>query len=118
MTKFGDLLKGGQIGATPTVPNNVPPVVDDNPPEPLPVPDPTTNTKVKYEVETFTTVPAVTGNPLDSMPVATIETTGVPDFKSMTKVELEEFGRTVGIELDRRQSQSKLVKQLKKHLGQ
>jgi hypothetical protein len=122
MTKFGDLL-GGKIGAAPIVPNNIPPVLEDNPPEPIPVPDPSTNPiqDVKYELDTFTTVPAVAEggyNPLDSMPVATIETTGLPDFKSMTKVELEEFGRTVGIELDRRQSQSKLVKQIKKHLGQ
>ena len=34
----------------------------------------------------------------------------------MTKKELEEYGRTVGIELDRRHSHSRLVKELKAYL--
>ena len=34
----------------------------------------------------------------------------------MSKVELEEYGRTVGIELDRRYSKSKLIKELEDHL--
>ena len=32
------------------------------------------------------------------------------DFSDMSKVELEEYGRTVGIELDPRYSKSKLIK--------
>ena len=39
-----------------------------------------------------------------------------PDFSSMSKLELESFGRTIGIELDRRFSKNKLVKQLKEHI--
>ena len=39
-----------------------------------------------------------------------------PDFSSMTKLELETFGRTIGIELDRRLSKNKLVKQLQDHI--
>ena len=37
-------------------------------------------------------------------------------FSDMSKVELEEYGRTVGIELDRRHSKSKLIKELEDHL--
>ena len=37
-------------------------------------------------------------------------------FSDMSKVELEEYGRTVGIELDRRYSKSKLIKELEAHL--
>ena len=39
-----------------------------------------------------------------------------PDFSSMSKLELESFGRTIGIELDRRFSKSKLIKQLQEHI--
>ena len=53
-------------------------------------------------------------NPLDAMPIA--NGNSLPNFKKMTKIELEEYGRTVGIELDRRLSQKKLVKQLKEHI--
>ena len=34
----------------------------------------------------------------------------------MTKDELEDYGRTVGIELDRRHSRRKLIKELQEHL--
>ena len=63
-------------------------------------------------------------NPLDDMPVAsapevppasTVFSTDDLDYK--TKYELEQIGRTVGIELDRRLSHHKLVKQLKEHIA-
>ena len=38
------------------------------------------------------------------------------DFESMSKDELEDYGRTVGIELDRRLNRKKLVKQLEDHI--
>ena len=38
------------------------------------------------------------------------------DFSDMSKEELEEYGRTVGIELDRRHNKSKLIKELEDHL--
>ena len=38
------------------------------------------------------------------------------DFSDMSKEELEEYGRTVGIELDRRHSKSKLIKELEDHI--
>ena len=35
------------------------------------------------------------------------------DLESMTKVQLEEYGRTLGIELDRRKKKSALIEELK-----
>ena len=35
-----------------------------------------------------------------------------PDLKSMSKEGLEDYGRTVGIELDKRHNKGKLVKEL------
>ena len=35
------------------------------------------------------------------------------DLESMTKVELEEYGRTIGVELDRRKKKSDLIEELK-----
>ena len=39
------------------------------------------------------------------------------DFESMTKKQLEEFGRTIGIELDRRHSKKVLIKDLEEKLN-
>ena len=39
------------------------------------------------------------------------------DFESMTKKQLEDFGRTIGIELDRRQNIKVLIKELEKKLN-
>ena len=39
----------------------------------------------------------------------------VLDFSSMTKLELEEYGRTIGLELDRRLTKSKLISQLQEN---
>ena len=41
---------------------------------------------------------------------------GEKNFSDMSKEELEEYGRTIGIELDRRHSKSKLVKELEDHI--
>ena len=38
------------------------------------------------------------------------------DLESLSKVELEEYGRTIGIELDRRHNKKKLVKDLEDQL--
>ena len=48
----------------------------------------------------------------------TIKTSTVEkDFSKMSKIELEKFGRTIGIELDRRVSKKTLVKQLEEAVG-
>ena len=53
------------------------------------------------------TAPASVEDPVNPEPL---------DFESMSKLELETFGRTIGIELDRRHNKSKLIKQLKDHI--
>ena len=40
------------------------------------------------------------------------------DFDSMTKKQLEDFGRTIGIELDKRHTKKVLIKELKEKLNQ
>ena len=54
----------------------------------------------------------------DTAPASVEEPVNPPplDFDSMSKLELETFGRTIGIELDRRHSKNKLIKQLKEHI--
>ena len=82
------------------------PPVPPAPPEPVSVPDPIAD------------IVTPTENPLDSMPVATTpDIPPVGDFKWMSKIKLEEIGRTLGIELDRRLSQPKLVEQLEEHIA-
>ena len=53
------------------------------------------------------TAPASVEEPVNPEPL---------DFNSMSKLELETFGRTIGIELDRRYSKNKLIKQLQQHI--
>ena len=38
--------------------------------------------------------------------------TGEPNFEELTKTELEDYGRTIGIELDRRKKKATLIKEL------
>ena len=56
----------------------------------------------------------VTTTVSDTAPSSVEEPVNPPplDFDSMSKMELESFGRTIGIELDRRLSHNKLVDQL------
>ena len=53
------------------------------------------------------TAPASVEDPVDPEPL---------DLLSLSKDELEDYGRTIGIELDRRLSKNKLVKQLEDHI--
>ena len=70
-------------------------------------------------VEETPPTPPVYENPLDEMPVATeAPAPEIPtNLKWLSKIKLEEIGRTVGIELDRRLSQPKLVEQLEEHIA-
>ena len=45
-------------------------------------------------------------------PVVETEVVNQKDFTAMTKSELEEFGRTIGIELDKRQTKVQLISEL------
>ena len=50
-------------------------------------------------------------------PAPVVEEAPAPvDFSTMSKDELEDYGRTVGIELDRRHNKKKLIKELEEHL--
>ena len=53
------------------------------------------------------TAPASVEDPVNTKPL---------DFDSISKIELETFGRTIGIELDRRYSKTKLIRQLQEHI--
>ena len=45
-------------------------------------------------------------------PVVETEVVNQKDFTAMTKSELEEFGRTLGIELDKRHTKAELISEL------
>jgi hypothetical protein len=110
MSRFGDLLKTNEVHSA----FEKETVVETTPVAPPPRPE-----EVIADIFDPPTEPSVVitdefVNPLDSMPIS--NGNSLPNFKKMTKIELEEYGRTVGIELDRRLSQKKLVKQLKEHI--
>tara|TARA_R100000995_G_scaffold84526_1_gene63479 strand:+ start:128 stop:493 length:366 start_codon:yes stop_codon:yes gene_type:complete len=53
------------------------------------------------------------GGAAEEVPVEEpVEEAITPDLHSMTKVQLEEYGRTVGIELDRRKKKDTLIQEL------
>ena len=88
MSKFGDLINGVQPVETVEAP-----VVEETP--------------VVEEAPVVDTAPASVEDPVDPEPL---------DLPSLSKDELEDYGRTIGIELDRRLSKHKLVKQLEEHI--
>ena len=67
----------------------------------------TVETPVVEEAPVVDTAPASVEEPVDPEPI---------DLWSLSKDELEDYGRTIGIELDRRHSKSKLVKELEDHI--
>ena len=68
---------------------------------------PVVETPVVEEAPVVDTAPASVEDPVDPEPL---------DLLSLSKDELEDYGRTIGIELDRRLSKNKLVKQLEDHI--
>ena len=86
MSKFGDLIGG----KTQTVETSV---VEETP--------------VVEEAPVVDTAPASVEDPVDPEPL---------DLWSLSKDELEDYGRTIGIELDRRHSKKKLINQLEEHI--
>jgi len=89
MSRFGDLL-GGKKPA----------------PAPAPSPEPVVETVVEEVIVEEVIVEEVT----------TEEDVVVVDLDTMSKRQLEDYGREHGIELDRRHSHKKLVEELKEHL--
>lgn len=94
MSKFGDLLGGKTPAPAPAAPAQPTPVAVPSEPAEAIAPEPIS---VEEVVETF---------PYESD----------VSIDEMSKDELEEYGRTVGIELDRRHSRRKLIKELKEYL--
>ena len=69
-------------------------------------------TEVKTEVQpnvtpVVDTTPASVEDPVNPEPL---------NFWNLSKDELEDYGRTIGIELDRRHNKSKLIKQLENYI--
>ena len=60
------------------------------------------------EAPIASTKPVVESEPTDSDEV---------DFSQMTKAQLEAYGRTLGIELDKRQNKTSLIAELEKYLS-
>ena len=60
------------------------------------------------EAPTASTEPVVEPEPTDSDEV---------DFSQMTKAQLEAYGRTLGIELDKRQNKTTLIAELEKFIS-
>ena len=87
MSKFGDLIAGVSAATVAT------PVVEEAP--------------VVEETPVVDTAPASVEDPVDPEPI---------DFGVLSKDELEDYGRTIGIELDRRHSKKKLINQLEEHI--
>ena len=83
MSKFGDLIAGVSGETVVETPVVEPPVIEEPP--------------------VIDTAPASVEDPVDPEPL---------DLLSLSKDELEDYGRTIGIELDRRHSKSKLIKEL------
>ena len=55
--------------------------------------------------------------PVDTTP-ASVEPDEEVNLNTMTTIEVEEYGRTIGIELDRRYSKDKLIEQLYEKLAE
>ena len=87
MSQFGDLIAGVSGETVAT------PVVEEAP--------------VVEETPVVDTAPASVEDPVDPEPI---------DFGVLSKDELEDYGRTIGIELDRRLSKKKLINQLEEHI--
>ena len=68
---------------------------------------PVVETPVVEETPVVDTAPASVEDPVDPEPL---------DLWGLSKDELEEYGRTIGIELDRRHSKSKLIKELENYI--
>ena len=85
MTRFGELLKGSVTTGSVEKTDELPPRPEE---------------EIASNVESFE-------NDLKRIKYSDL------DFNSMSKLELESYGRTLGVELDRRQSKDKLINQLK-----
>ena len=96
MSKFGDLIAGAT--GEPVVQTPAPAVKEAPAPIVEEAPKPEEEVATVGETLTYEVAPPV-------------------NFDSMSKDELEDYGRTVGIELDRRHNKKKIIKELENHLA-
>ena len=68
------------------------------------------NSNIELVGETETDLPVASNTTVPSEEVK--PTTQSIDYESMTKAELEVYGRSIGVELDRRQTKETLISQL------
>ena len=97
MSRFGD-LEGGKKAA----------------PAPTPTPEPVVEETV--EVAESPIVEEDTTSYEEKIEEEVVETLPYDSLRDMTKKELEEYGRTLGIELDKRHSRKRLIQELKEHV--
>ena len=108
MSHFGDLLAGN---ATTTAPPVAPPPVEEPVVEAPVVEAP--GTPASYEPDIAPPpIPPVTVDDFDLPDVPAVPTPTYADLRKKSKYDLEQIGRTIGIELDRRLSHNKLVDEL------
>ena len=94
MSRFGDLMRGKKEAPAPA---------------PAPVVEPVVEPAVE---EPVVEVPAAEEELVETFPYESDVS-----LHDMSKKELEDYGRTVGIELDRRHSRKKLVQELEEYLA-
>ena len=92
MSRFGDLMRGKKAA-----------------PAPAPVVEPVVEPAVE---EPVVEVPAAEEELVETFPYESDVS-----LHDMSKKELEDYGRTVGIELDRRHSRKRLVQELEEYLS-
>ena len=80
-------------------------------PDPIPEPEPVVEETVEVVEEPVMEVPTAE----EDLGEVALETD--ISIKDMSKEELEAYGRTVGIELDRRHSRRKMVRELEDYLA-
>ena len=98
MSRFGDLIGGKTPTPAPAAPAQPTPVAVPSEPAEAIAPDPIVEEEVVEES------------------VETLSYESDVSIDEMSKDELEEYGRTLGIELDKRHSRRKMVRELKEHL--
>ena len=73
--------------------------------------------EVELKHSTKTVEPLVESEPEEVVITEETVVEKTNDFESMTKKQLEDFGRTIGIELDRRHTKKVLIKELEEKLN-
>ena len=102
MSKFGDLVGGRKASPAPT-----------------PTPEPVIEEPVVEETVEVAESPIVeedTTNYEENIEEEVVETLPYASLHDMNKLELEVYGRSIGIELDRRHSKSRLIQELVEYI--